>query len=147
MSKDNNDTKKISDLEHEVLEGKISGTKAQIMALGDTLHNRINDLEKRSNIQFKNIADVLHEIKDTGKETLKQAKQTNGRVNQLESEKLPEKIKNLEKDTKVIRFMHKYPVITIIVALGMYLFTIEEFRDTTIGILNTGFEWLFKFIM
>ena len=110
MSDNNKD--KITELEekndklaHELLDGKVRGVRAQVMALGDTLHGRIDDLEKKNDVQFQHLTKTLDEIKDTSNRTLDQAIKTNSRVTKIEAEKLPEKMKELEKQTRKLQLL------------------------------------------
>lgn len=129
-------------LEQELFNQKLKGVNGQLVALGDTLHGRINDLEKKNDIQFKHVKEALDVIKDTGDKTLDQARRTNGRVTILESEKLPEKVVTIEKDTRVVRFMHKYPKISVGLGVILYLITIKEIRDTVSNAIGNVFQWI-----
>ena len=76
-----------------------------------------------------------------------QAKQTNGRVNEIENKNLPEKVKIIEKDTRVVRFIHRYPKSSIIILLVLYFFTIKEIRDATFKVFDSSFHWIIKFVL
>ena len=138
-------------LEQEVFEQKIKGVKGQLVAMGDTLHQRMNDIEEKNEIEFKHIKDGLLEIKGLASDTLGHAKATNGRVTDLEKKKIKEellaellekKVDKLSKGTRAILFMHKYPVITTVVFIVAYLFSIKEIRD----VVFNNFETLLKII-
>jgi hypothetical protein len=129
-------------LEQELMNQKFKGLKGQLVALGDTLHGRINDLEKKNDIQFEHLKGTLETISNISNQTLDQARKTNGRVTHLEAEKLPEKIKAIEKDTRLVRFMHKYPRITVVMGVVLYLTTIKEVRDVVGRAVGTAFEWI-----
>ena len=129
---------KKEELEHEVFEQKLKGVRGQIIAIGDTVHQRITDLEDRNEIEFSYIKKGIDEIKQTTKDTLATTKKTNGRVTELEKEniKLELRAGTVEKDvddiarnTRIIRFMHKYPKVTGMLVIIGYLFTIKEIRD------------------
>lgn len=145
---------KIDDLEHTILEQKLQGVRGQVIALGDTLHERMNSMQTNHETEFKYIKEALEDIKLTSKETLDQAKRTNGRVTSLEgtmekvesdvNEKIPENIRTIEKHTKVIRFMHKYPVVTLILILSAYLSTIQEVREVVGKYVGELFHWIGK---
>jgi len=102
------------------------------------VHQRITDLEDRNEIEFSYIKKGIDEIKQTTKDTLATTKKTNGRVTELEKEniKLELRAGTVEKDvddiarnTRIIRFMHKYPKVTGMLVIIGYLFTIKEIRD------------------
>ena len=143
---------KVDDLEHEILEQKLKGVRGQLMSLGDTLHERMNSMQTKHDTEFNYIKETLEDIKTTSKETLDHAKRTNGRVTSLEgamekveenvNEKLPEDIKVLQKHTKVVRFMHKYPTITTVLAIVGYLMTIPEIRTVVGTHLGDFFKWI-----
>lgn len=133
-------------LQHLVLEEKMCNIKTQIEALGETLNERTNSVERKQEVEFKNIKDTLHDIKLTGSSTLAQTTLTNSRVSKIENQNLPDKIDDLENNTKVIRFMHKYPTITIVFVVGAYLFTIKEIRDVVFQYVTELFE-IFKYII
>jgi chromosome segregation ATPase len=139
-------------LEQEILEQKLQGVKGQVMALGDTLHQRMDTVEQKNEIQFNHLKESTDEIRTSTREILAQVKQTNGRVTSLEtsriiykteSEELTNKVGELEKNTKVVRFMHKYPKITVILVVSLYLFSIKEIRD----VIGEGVVDIFGFFV
>jgi hypothetical protein len=118
---------KNEELEQEVFEEKIKGVKGQIVAM-----------EEKHEIEFKNIRGDLSDIKDLAISTLRHVKATNGRVGDLEKKKikddllaelLEKKVDKISRSTRAIQFMHRYPVVTTVVFLVGYLFTIQEIRD------------------
>lgn len=118
---------KNEELEQEVFEEKINGVKGQIVAM-----------EEKHELEFKNIRGDLSEIKTLAKDTYRHVKATNGRVSDLEKKKIKEdllaellekKVDKISKGTRAIQFMHRYPVVTTVVFLVGYLFTIKEIRD------------------
>jgi predicted phage tail protein len=126
------------EIQHELFEQKLKGVKGQVMAIGDTLHQRMTDVESKNATEFKYLKEGIDDIKELAANTLKQATKTNGRVSELEKDKiradfaaeqLSETVDDLKSNTKLVRFMHKYPKITIASLLVGYLFTIKEIRD------------------
>jgi len=118
---------KNEELEQEVFEEKIKGVQGQIVAM-----------EEKHKIEFKYIRDDLSDIKTLATDTFKHVKATNGRVTTLEKKKIKEellaellekKVDKISKGTRTVQFMHKYPIVTTIVLLVGYLFTIQEIRD------------------
>lgn len=122
-------TKREKELENQIFEQKIRGIKAQVVSLGDTLHQRITALESQNTIEFSYLKESLHAIKDITNRTLTQTTLTNSRVTKIEKLNSEEKFVDLYKNTRIIRFMHKYPKITLIFIIVGYLFTIKEIRD------------------
>jgi Ni,Fe-hydrogenase I large subunit len=137
------------ELEHEVFEQKLKGVKGQLVAMGDMLHNRMDSIEEKNEIQFGHITDrfdnqqeALKKIMSIGEKTFSQTKQTNGRVTELEKDKieadlkaeqLEKEVEKISKNTRMVRFMHKYPKVTVIGLIVAYLFTIREIRDVVFG--------------
>lgn len=150
------DKEKIDELENEVWEQKLKGVRGQVMALGDTLHQRMDNHEEKNTTEFNHIKEALEDIKETGKETLAQARQTNGRVTIVEAkverieedveETIPEKINKLEKDTRIVRFMHKYPKVTVILIVVLYLFSIQEIREVVVNTVSNFFSVIGKLV-
>lgn len=137
---------KIDDLEHEILEQKLKGVRGQLMSLGDTLHQRMDSIDKQNRTEFDYIRESLKEIGDTGKQTLKQATTTNSRVTKLEvnvenigskvDDDIPKEIETLKKHTRVVRFMHRYPVVTTLLVTSLYLFSIDEVRKPVLSAIE-----------
>jgi hypothetical protein len=143
--------KEKEELKHEVFEQKIQGVHAEVMALGDTLHQRIDITETKNKLEHGYILESLSRIEKTTKGTYEHAKATNGRVTELEkknikedliAELLDKRVNRLSKGTRVVQFMHKYPTVTIIMLLVSYMFTIQEIRV----VIFNSFETLLKLI-
>jgi predicted nucleotide-binding protein (sugar kinase/HSP70/actin superfamily) len=152
MSEEDKTEQFIDDLKHKVLEQKLQGVKGQVMSLADTMHERMNSIETKNDTGFSHLREILEDIKETGEEALEQAKATNGRVTSLEgkmekveektNEEIPNNIQVLEKDTKVVRFMHKYPTVTIILLVVGYLMTIIEIRTVVFEQVGEFFKFV-----
>jgi len=139
-------------LEQQVFEQKIKGVKGQLVAMGDTLHQRMTDIEDKNEIEFKHIRGGLSEIKTLAQDTLGHARATNGRVTEIEKEKIKEDILNkllekkvdkISKGTRSVQFMHRYPVVTSVVLLVAYLFSIKEIRDVVFDNFGTLLKIIF----
>ena len=82
----------MSDIEHDRLELKIQGLKAEMMANSEMIAIKLSSIEK------------------TGMETLEQAKATNGRVNKHDEE------------LELFRFLKKHKIIAGFIIFGLMKF-------------------------
>ena len=157
MAKETDEIAKLKDekedLAREVIEQKLKGINGQLQAMGDTIHQRITDVEEKSSMEFTHLRDGINQVLTITQETFKQAKETNGRVTEIEIQRMLEldrkKIEDEEhadvkKHTRVVRFMHKYPLVTTGFVLVGYLFSISEIRSFTIDGIGKFFAFFGK---
>ena len=135
-------------LANEVIETKLQGLKGQLVSLGDTVHQRMNDTDKKNDIEFAHIKEGIDQVLVVAKETFTQAKETNGRVTELEKKRIleqkekeiqEEKLQEVSKNTRVVRFLHKYPLVSSGFLLVGYLFTLQEIRQFTFDSVSKFF--------
>lgn len=140
---------KTDNLERAIIETKLKGLKGQLVSMSDTLHQRITDSEEKRDMEFVHIKEGIDQVLVITQETFKQAKETNGRVTELEKQKLlkekenellTKKLDDTVKHTRVVRFLHKYPIITTLLVLGAYLFALPEVREHTVNGITKFFS-------
>ena len=154
MSKSNEkglSSKEREELLSELSEERITGLSGRVTALSDTLHKRIDDCLTNNNTEHQYIREELHEIKEMVRDTLTHVKMTNGRVTELEKSKLigrkelddmSERVDKLDRHTKSVQFIHKYPKVSFALGLFLYIFAIKEIRDHIMRYIGDVFSMI-----
>ena len=141
-----------AELEHEIIEQKLQGLKGQLLALGDTLHQRIDDTDTQNEKEFSHIKEGIDQVLVVVRDTYIQTKRTSGRVSTIESDRKVEALQKqiadkehaeVKKDTRVVRFLHRYPIVTTGFLLVGFLFSLPEIREFTFSGI-TRFFMLFS---
>lgn len=149
-------------LHDDLYDEKLSGVNSRIMSLGDTLHQRIDDFIEKDDMEHNYIRKDLTEIKGMVKDVLEHVKKTNGRVTELEKDKVElcskfhetidkldntkETVASIDRNTRIVQFFHKYPKVSFVFAVFLYIFAIKEIRDHIFRYMESMFS-LFKHVI
>ena len=84
-----------------------------------------NNFEKLMEEKFKRVYDSMKNIEEWMEKIYEQTKKTNGRVTRIESIKTEPRLKQIEKETEIIRFFMRHKKISGIIAVLLYLFATD----------------------